>query len=60
MALPFDLNGWETVRKLVEESIRKDADWIVALVHWFLVYKGQMGCLGTTGAKIGPLVGHSI
>lgn len=56
MFMLFDLNGWETVCKLYGDAITKDADWIVALVHWFLVYKGQMGCVGTTGAPIGPLV----
>lgn len=41
-----NLFGWELLRQSVANSISKDADHIVAFVHWFLVQRAHLGCLG--------------
>lgn len=55
MSSLFNLSGWEMVANLVRADQRKDADRIVAFVHWLLVQKAHMGCLGNgndVGAKL--------
>lgn len=52
MSSLFTLAGWETISSLVRGAVDKDADWAFAFVHWFLVHKAQLGCLGA-GMPIG-------
>lgn len=52
MSSLFMLAGWETICSLVRDAVDKDADWAFAFVHWFLVHKAQLGCLGA-GMSIG-------
>lgn len=41
-----NLFGWELLRKSASADFNKDADQIVAFVHWFLIQKAHFGCLG--------------
>lgn len=41
-----NLFGLELTRKSVSGDIKKEADHIIVLAHWFLVQRAQFGCLG--------------
>lgn len=47
MSSLFNLNGWEMIYNSIRNDTHKNADSIIAFVHWFLVHKANMGCLGT-------------
>lgn len=54
-----NLIGWEILRKTAIADFTKDADQIVAFVHWYLVQKAKFGCLGN-GNDVGLLISRCI
>lgn len=41
-----NLFGWEMILKAVKVDMKKDADYIVAFAHWYLVQRANLRCLG--------------
>lgn len=46
MSEPAEILGWELMHNSVRSSITKNADYVVAFAHWFLVNRAKFGCLG--------------
>lgn len=38
---------WESMYETNKADIECEADFIIAITHWFLIYKVNLRCLGT-------------